>query len=53
MKTILDEDDALSSAETAILSNKKRKRSESLTSGFSNKSQPPMKYQAGGSGIHR
>lgn len=49
---ILD-DDHKSAAETAILGNKKRKRSdlESMRSGAS--SQPAMKYKAGGSGIHR
>lgn len=48
-------DESGSDAETMVLTDKKRKRSEagSVRSGFSGKSQPPMKYQAGGSGIHR
>ncbi|XP_018335052.1 RRP12-like protein [Agrilus planipennis] len=50
-----DSEEDMSSAETAILTNRKRKRNttDSLKSGFSGKSQPPSKYKPGGSGIHR
>lgn len=49
-----DFDDALSSADTLPLSNRKRKSdAASLKSSASATSRLPMKYQAGGSGIHR
>lgn len=47
------DDDGRSVAETLKLSDRKRKRSESVKSGFSSFSQPPMKYKTGGVGIHR
>lgn len=48
------ENDNHSTAETLLLSDRKRKRStSSVKSGFSAASQPPMKYKPGGIGIHR
>ncbi|KRT79477.1 hypothetical protein AMK59_7165, partial [Oryctes borbonicus] len=50
-----DSDDTQSKAETILLTNRKRKRKDtaSVKSGFSATSQPPSKYKAGGTGIHR
>lgn len=50
---LLSGDDGQSAAETLVLSNRKRKRAQSVKSGTSGFSQPPMKYQTGGVGIHR
>lgn len=48
------DDDTASKAETLLLADRKRKRSESVKSGFSSaSSQRPMKYKTGGVGIHR
>ncbi|CAH1156050.1 unnamed protein product [Phaedon cochleariae] len=49
------EDDTQSTAETLLLTDRKRKRdTSSVKSGFSAaSSQPPMKYKTGGVGIHR
>lgn len=48
-----DSDDGRSAAETLLLTDRKRKRSGSVKSGFSSASQPPIKYKTGGIGIHR
>lgn len=50
-----DSEDGKSTAETLLLTDRKRKRSTlSVKSSFSSVSnQPPMKYKSGGVGIHR
>lgn len=47
------EDDDRSVAETLLLGDRKRKRTESVKSGVSGSSRPLPKYKAGGVGIHR
>ncbi|KAG5889831.1 hypothetical protein JTB14_023156 [Gonioctena quinquepunctata] len=48
------DDDTQSTAETLLLTDRKRKRNAtSVKSGLSASSKPPMKYKTGGVGIHR